>query len=57
MSLHEGTFDISRRTYENFTTFGGGSIDVVKYISDEMHKSESRSVVISNIFTGYEATD
>jgi hypothetical protein len=36
---------------------GGGSIDVVKYVSEEMHKSQSRSVVISNVFTDYEATD
>jgi hypothetical protein len=57
LSLHEGTVHISGRKYENFTNFGGGSIDVVRYISEEMHKSESRSVLISNIFTDYGATD
>jgi hypothetical protein len=57
ISLHEGTAHISRRKYENFTNFGGGSIDVVKYISKEMHKSESRSVLISNVFTDYVTTD
>jgi hypothetical protein len=40
ISLHERTVLISRKNYENFTNFGGGSIDVVKYISEEMHKSE-----------------
>jgi hypothetical protein len=57
MSLHEGSVPISGKKSENVTKFDGGSIDVARYISEEIQKSESRSVVISNIFTDYHAAD
>jgi hypothetical protein len=57
MSLHEEALHTSGRRCENFTNFGGASVDVVRYISEEMHQSESRSVLISNVFTDYDPTD
>jgi hypothetical protein len=47
MSLHEEALHNSGRS------FG----DVVRYISEEMHHSESRSIVISKVFTHHDATD
>ncbi|PNF33402.1 hypothetical protein B7P43_G04163 [Cryptotermes secundus] len=57
VSLHEEALHTSGRRSENFTNFGPVSIDVVGYISEEMHRTETRSVVISNVFTDYEPTE
>ncbi|PNF33396.1 hypothetical protein B7P43_G04165 [Cryptotermes secundus] len=57
MSLHEEALHTSGRRSENFTNWGRVSIDVVGYISEEIHRSESRSVVISNVFTDYDPTE
>ncbi|PNF33395.1 hypothetical protein B7P43_G04164 [Cryptotermes secundus] len=57
MSLHEGALHTSGRRSENFTNFGRVSIEIVGYISEEMHQSGTRSVFISNVFTDYNPTD
>jgi hypothetical protein len=51
MSLHEITAHILVRNHRDLTICGGGSMDVFRYISEEIHKSGSRSVVITNITT------
>jgi hypothetical protein len=53
MSLHEDTAPIPGRRYGNLTYCGGGSVDVARYICEELHKAESRSVVITNTFADY----
>jgi hypothetical protein len=53
MSLHEDTAPIPGRRHGNLTNCGGGSIDVARYMSEEIHKTESRSVVITNTFADY----
>ncbi|PNF33397.1 hypothetical protein B7P43_G04166 [Cryptotermes secundus] len=57
MSLHEEALHASGRRSENFTHLGRVSSDVVGYIFEEMHQSESRNVVISNIFTDVDPTE
>jgi hypothetical protein len=57
MSLHEDTAHVPGRRHGNLTNFGGGSIDVSRYISEEMHKTKSRSVVITNTFVDYGIVD
>ncbi|PNF38683.1 hypothetical protein B7P43_G17881 [Cryptotermes secundus] len=57
MSLHEEALHTYGRWSENFTNFGRVSMDVVGYIFEEMHQSESRSVLISNIFTDNDPTE
>jgi hypothetical protein len=53
MSLHEDIAHVPGRRHGNLTNCGGGSIDVARYICEELHKAESRSVVITNTFADY----
>jgi hypothetical protein len=57
MSLNEDTASIPGRRHGNLTNCGDGFINVARYISGEMHKTEARSVLITNAFTDYGATD
>jgi hypothetical protein len=57
ISLLDGTFHIPGGMHGNLANIGGGSIDVVRYISEEINKSESTSFVITNIFLYYDAMD
>ena len=42
---------------KNFTTSDSGHLDIYRSIYEELHKSESWNLVISNIFTSPPATD
>jgi hypothetical protein len=57
MSLHEDAARIPGRRHGNLTKCGGGSIDVSRYICEELHKAESRSVAITNTFSNYGPVD
>jgi hypothetical protein len=57
MSLHEDIAQVPGRRHGNLTNCGSGSIDVSRYISEEIHKMESRSVVITNTFADHGSVD